>query len=187
MSRIGRLPVSIPEGVKVTIQGSHVEVEGPKGKEGFTFHAAMEISQENGHLVVRRPSDNRRHRALHGLTRALLANMVEGVTNGFRRELVITGTGYRARMEGGTLVINIGYSHPVHLETPEGLQISVAAGGRNIVVEGTNKQRVGEMAAKIRAVRKPEPYRGKGIAYAGEQIRRKAGKAGRVGVIGIGV
>ena len=104
--------------------------------------------------------------------------------NGFRRELVITGTGYRARMEGRTLVINIGYSHPVNLETPEGLQISVAQGGRNVLVEGTNKQRVGEMAAKIRAVRKPEPYQGKGIAYAGERIQRKAGKAGRVGIIG---
>ncbi len=184
MSRIGRLPIPIPEGVKVTIQGSHVEVEGPKGKEEFTFQPDMEISQENGRLVVRRPSDKRRHRALHGLTRALLANMVEGVTNGFRRELVITGTGYRARMQGRTLVISIGYSHPVLLETPERLQIGVAQGGRNIVVEGTNKQQVGEMAAKIRAVRKPEPYQGKGIAYADEQIRRKAGKAGRVDIIG---
>lgn len=183
MSRIGRLPIPIPEGVRVDIEDSHVTVTGPRGQESMSFHPDMRIVLEDGRLVVTRPSDQRLHRSLHGLTRALLRNMVQGVTEGFRKELLINGTGYRAEMQGKTLVLFLGYTHPVRIEPPAGLTITVARGAKGITVEGTNKQMVGEVGARIRAVRKPNPYLGTGVFYAGEKISRKAGKTGRVGII----
>ncbi len=182
MSRIGRLPIAIPEGVRVKIEDSRVTVTGPRGQEAATFHPDMRIALEDGNLVVARPSDQRLHRSLHGLTRALLKNMVQGVTEGFRKELVINGTGYRAEMQGKTLVLLLGFTHPVRIDPPSGVSITVARGARGITVEGTNKQMVGEVAARIRAVRKPNPYLGTGVFYADETIKRKAGKSGRVGV-----
>ena len=182
MSRIGRLPIPIPEGVRVEIEDNSVTVTGPRGQESATFHPDMRIALEDGRLVVTRPSDQRLHRSLHGLTRALLKNMVQGVTEGFRKELVISGTGYRAEMQGETLVLLLGYTHPVRMEPLPGVTITVARGARGITVEGTNKQMVGEMAARIRAVRKPNPYLGTGVFYADETLRRKAGKSGRVSI-----
>lgn len=181
MSRIGKMPVEIPSGVNVEIKGTTVTVKGPKGELTKTFHPDMRIVQENGRILVHRPTDNRIHRSLHGLTRALIANMVQGVSQGFRKELVIEGVGYRAEMRGSTLVLYVGYSHPVEIHPPEGITITVERGAKNVIVEGIDKEVVGEVAAKIRAVRPPEPYKGKGIRYADEQIRRKAGKAGKVG------
>lgn len=180
MSRIGRKPVPVPEGVEVKIEGSHVMVKGPKGQLSRTFHPDMKIALQDSQIVVTRPSDHRLHRSLHGLTRALLANMVEGVLKGFSKRLEIEGIGYRAEMQGQTLVLSVGYSHPVHIVTPPGITITVERGAKALTVEGVDKELVGEMAARIRAVRKPEPYRGKGIRYADEWVRRKAGKAGRV-------
>ena len=181
MSRIGKMPVSVPPGVEVTIRGSHVSVKGPKGEISRTFHRDMSVSLEDNQLVVTRPTDNRLHRSLHGLTRALLANMVQGVHEGFRKELEIHGVGYRAQVEGEKLVLSVGYSHPVQIEPPPGITLSVDKGSRNIAVEGVDKELVGKVAAEIRAVRKPEPYKGKGIRYTGEHVRRKAGKAGKIG------
>lgn len=181
MSRIGKMPVSVPPGVEVTIRGSHVSVKGPKGEISQTFHRDMSVSLEDNQLVVTRPTDNRLHRSLHGLTRALLANMVHGVHEGFRKELEIHGVGYRAQVEGEKLVLSVGYSHPVQIEPPPGITLSVDKSSRNIAVEGVDKELVGKVAAEIRAVRKPEPYKGKGIRYAGEHVRRKAGKAGKIG------
>ena len=181
MSRIGKMPVSVPPGVEVTIRGSHVSVKGPKGEISRTFHRDMSVSLEDNQLVVTRPTDNRLHRSLHGLTRALLANMVHGVHEGFRKELEIHGVGYRAQVEGEKLVLSVGYSHPVQIEPPPGITLSVDKSSRNIAVEGVDKELVGKVAAEIRAVRKPEPYKGKGIRYAGEHVRRKAGKAGKIG------
>lgn len=181
MSRIGRMPIPVPAGVQVHIEGQAVTVKGPKGQLHQQFHPDMTIGMQDGTIVVTRPSDDGKHRALHGLTRALLANMVQGVANGFTRELVIEGVGYRADMQEKNLVLSVGYSHPVVITPPPGVSFEVAKGNRNVFVHGIDKQVVGELAAKIRSVRPPEPYKGKGIAYAGERIRRKAGKAGKAG------
>lgn len=180
MSRIGRMPVTIPQGVAVSIQGNQVTVKGPKGQLSRQFHPDIRIDMQDGHLVVSRPSDAPQHRALHGLTRALLANMVQGVAEGFRKHLEIEGVGYRADVQGTNLVLNVGYSHPIQVTPPQGITFSVDKSGKVLTVEGIDKELVGEIAARIRRVRKPEPYKGKGIRYAGERIRRKAGKAGKV-------
>ncbi|NMB25535.1 MAG: 50S ribosomal protein L6 [Firmicutes bacterium] len=179
MSRIGRMPVEIPDGVQVDINGQTVTVRGPKGALTQQFHPDMIIALEDNALTVQRPSDNKNHKSLHGLTRSLLANMIDGVTKGYQRNLEITGVGYRATKQGNTLVLNMGFSHLVEIEPEPGIEFEVPAPTR-ISVSGIDKQLVGETAAKIRAIRPPEPYLGKGIRYAGEQIRRKAGKAGRV-------
>lgn len=180
MSRIGKLPVAVPTGVTVKIDpGNLVTVKGPKGELSRTFSPEMTIEMAGTELVVKRPSDQRIHRALHGLTRALLANMVTGVTTGFRRELTIEGVGYRADMVGNRLVLQVGLSHPVEFVPPAGVTFAVDRTGRNVVVEGADKELVGLIAAKVREVRPPEPYQGKGIRYAGEVVRRKAGKTGR--------
>lgn len=172
------MPIPVPEGVRVMLDGSKATVEGPRGELVREFHPNMAIALADGVLTVTRPDDSRQNRALHGLTRALLANMVMGVTRGFQKRLVINGIGYRAVQEGEGAVLQVGFSHPVRIVPPAGIKITVERGGRGIVVEGNDKELVGEVAAKIRAIRKPEPYKGKGIAYAGEVIRRKAGKAG---------
>lgn len=180
MSRIGRLPVVIPKGVEVKIKGSHVHVKGPKGELKHTFPAAMDISLDDGQIEVKRPSDERTHRALHGMTRALINNMVIGVSSGFEKVLEINGVGYRAELKDKNLVLNVGYSHSVVVKPPEGITFEVDAKTRQIKVQGYNKQVVGHVAANIRKVRPPEPYKGKGIKYLDERIRRKAGKAGKV-------
>jgi large subunit ribosomal protein L6 len=177
MSRIGRKPVPVPAGVTVTVDGSTVAVKGPKGQLTRTFRPEMTVRLEDGVVTVARPTDQKEHRALHGLTRALLANMVQGVTEGFRRSLDIVGVGYRAEKKGNVLVLSVGYSHQVMYPQPEGITISTPS-PTTVVVEGIDKQKVGQVAAEIRAVRRPEPYKGKGIRYTGEQVRRKAGKAG---------
>jgi large subunit ribosomal protein L6 len=177
MSRIGRKPIPVPDGVTVTVDGSNVRVQGPKGELQWQFRPEMTVQQEDGQLQVTRPSDSKDHRALHGLTRALLANMVEGVTNGYRRTLEIVGVGYRAEKKGDTLVLTVGYSHQVQYPEPEGIALSTTS-PTVIVVEGIDKAKVGQVAAEIRSVRPPEPYKGKGIRYQGEQVRRKAGKTG---------
>ncbi len=182
MSRIGRLPVPVPSGVTVDIKGSHVKVKGPKGELERSFHPDISIAQEGDKLVVMRPTDGRLHRAMHGLTRALLANMVTGVVEGFRKTLDIEGVGYRAEIKGDNLVLSVGYSHPVEMVPPPGITFSVEKGAKTVHVDGIDKELVGEIAARIRRVRKPEPYKGKGIRYRGEHVRRKAGKAGKVGV-----
>ncbi len=180
MSRIGRLPVSIPDGVQVSIDGPSVRVKGPRGELSRRFDPQIEIELADGQLVVRRSSDRPQVRALHGLTRALLANMVEGVSDGFRKSLEIVGLGYRADLQGDDLVLQVGHSHPVRYASPEGIAFQVERGNRIIHVDGVDKELVGQVAAEIRAVRKPEPYKGKGIRYVDEQVRRKAGKAGKV-------
>ena len=169
----------IPAGVEVAIEGNTVRVKGPKGELSYTFHPDMRIERRDGTLVVQRPSDEKFHRALHGLTRALLANMVVGVTQGYQKVLVLNGVGYRAALQGGRLSLTVGFSHPVEITPPPGITIEVPQPNR-IVVRGIDKQLVGEIAARIRRVRPAEPYLGKGIAYEGERIRRKAGKAGKV-------
>jgi large subunit ribosomal protein L6 len=174
------LPIVVPDGVTVDIGAENeVSVQGPKGTLRRTFHADMEIGRENGSLFVRRPTDEPAHRALHGLTRSLLANMVTGVTEGFRKVLEIEGTGYRAEVEGRDLVLSVGYSHPVRFAPPEQIAFTVEDRGKRVIVEGIDKEVVGQVAVEIRGTRPPEPYKGKGIRYAGEQIRRKAGKAGK--------
>ncbi|HHZ19419.1 MAG TPA: 50S ribosomal protein L6 [Firmicutes bacterium] len=178
MSRIGRKPITVPSGVQVTIDGNTVKVKGPKGELAREIHPDMKLVSKDGVLEVERPSDEKFHKALHGLTRTLVANMVEGVTNGFSKELEINGVGYRAAMQGKKLVLNMGYSHPVEIEPMEGITVEVPAANK-IIVKGADKQTVGQMAAIIRAVRQPEPYIGKGIKYANEVIRRKAGKSGK--------
>jgi len=188
VSRIGRRPVSFDKTVSVSINGSTVTVKGPKGSLTRTFHPDMKISQSDGQLIVERPSDGRMHRALHGLTRSLLANMVEGVTQGYRKELRVSGVGYRAQMDGQKVVFQVGFSHPVPVAPPEGIRFAVEevrdASGvitYTVRVEGSDKELVGETAARLHRIRPPEPYKGKGIHYVGERIRRKAGKAGKVG------
>lgn len=177
MSRIGKQPISLPAGVDVKVEGSSISVTGPKGKLTQGFPSEITFTQEDGVIVANRPSENKKHRALHGLSRALLANMVAGVTNGFEKKLELVGVGYRAQMQGEKLVINIGFSHPVEVDAPEGIEFEVPAATK-ITVKGIDKQLVGNTAAHIRAIRKPEPYKGKGIKYENEIIRRKAGKAG---------
>ncbi len=180
MSRIGRMPIVIPSGVDVKIQGPIVKVKGPKGELMRTFPEDVEIAQENGQIIVRRPNDEARLRALHGMTRALVNNMVVGVSTGFTRTLEVNGVGYRAEMNGKNLVLYVGYSHPVTMEPPSGISFEVDARIRQIKVLGADKEAVGQVAANIRMVRPPEPYKGKGIKYLEEKIRRKAGKAGKV-------
>ena len=180
MSRIGKMPISMPKGVKVNIDGNDVSVTGPKGSLSQSFHPEMTIEMEDGTVTVRRPSDSRDHRALHGLTRALLNNMVVGVSEGFSKKLQIEGVGYRAEMQGNTLVLNVGYSHPVHFEPMKNLSYEVENRGKLITVAGIDKELVGEISARIRKTRPPEPYKGKGIRYENEYVRRKAGKAGKV-------
>jgi large subunit ribosomal protein L6 len=180
VSRIGRMPVEIPKGVEVDIKGSHVRVKGPKGELSHTFPADMKIALKEGQVEVTRPSDERTHRALHGMTRALINNMVVGVSTGFEKTMEINGVGYRAEMKGKDLVLNVGYSHPVVVEPPKGITFEVDARTRQIKIMGYDKQQVGQVAANIREVRPPEPYKGKGIKYLEEKIRRKAGKAGKV-------
>ncbi len=179
MSRIGRLPVPIPKGVTVDVQKNNVRVKGPKGELLRAFDPDMGIKLESNQVIVTRPTDQRQHRALHGLTRALINNMVLGVSQGFVRRLEIEGVGYRAEVQGKNLVLNVGYSHPVVIEPPDGISFHVERGSREISVSGVDKELVGEMAARIRRVRPPEPYKGKGIKYLGERVRRKAGKAGK--------
>jgi large subunit ribosomal protein L6 len=181
MSRIGKMPIPVPSDVEVRIRGSEVTVKGPKGELSRTFHKDISVSLQDDQILVTRPTDHRLHRSLHGLTRALLANMVHGVHEGFTKELEIQGVGYRAQKEGDNLVLQVGYSHPVEIVPPPGITIEVAKGYRNIEVRGADKEVVGKVAAEIRAVRKPEPYKGKGIRYVGEYVRRKAGKAGKIG------
>jgi large subunit ribosomal protein L6 len=179
VSRIGKKPIPVPSGVEVSVVGNTVRVKGPKGELQRDLHPDMLVQLVDGHIEVKRPSDEKQHRALHGLTRTLVANMVEGVTKGYERNLEIQGVGYRASLQGKKLVLQVGYSHPVEIEPPAGIQIEVPAPTR-ISVRGIDKEAVGELAAQIRGVRKPEPYLGKGIKYADERIRRKAGKAGKV-------
>lgn len=178
MSRVGKLPIAIPAGVEVTLDGQHARVKGPKGQLEHQVHPSISATLDAGTLVITRPSNAPTHRALHGLTRALLANMVSGVADGFRKTLEIQGTGYRAELRGQNLILNVGYSHPVELLPLEGVAFEVETPTRVHVV-GIDKQVVGQQAALIRKQRPPEPYRGKGIRYAGEVVRRKAGKSGR--------
>ena len=180
MSRIGRLPIPVPAGVKVTIDGPAITVTGPRGTLSRDLHPEMLVAQEDGNLVVRRPDEDKLHRELHGLTRTLVANMVEGVTNGYRKGIEITGVGYRAAKVGNRLQLNLGYSHPIEIDPPEGITFDVENPTRLAVV-GIDKELVGQVAARVRSTRKPEPYKGKGVRYAGEKIRRKAGKAGKIG------
>ncbi len=179
MSRIGRLPVEIPSGVKVDVKGSNIHVKGPKGELQRTFSNSIGITMENNQLVITRKSDEPAERALHGTTRAVLANMVNGVSKGFEVVLEVDGVGYRAEMEGKNLALHVGYSHPVKVEPPAGISFEADAKTRQIKVMGFDKELVGQIAANIRNVRPPEPYHGKGLHYLGEHIRRKAGKAGK--------
>jgi large subunit ribosomal protein L6 len=178
MSRIGKVPVPVPAGVDVTIDGADVTVKGPKGTLALTVASPITVTQEDGTLVVSRPDDERNSRALHGLTRTLLANLITGVTEGYTKKLEIVGTGYRVVAKGSDLEFALGFSHPVHVPAPEGITFAVEAPTR-FSVSGIDKQQVGEVAANIRKIRKPEPYKGKGVRYAGEVVRRKAGKAGK--------
>ena len=180
MSRIGRLPIPVPSGVDVTIDGRQVTVKGPKGTLSRALHPDMTISREDGTLVVTRPTEQKTHKQLHGLTRTLVNNMVVGVTDGYRKGLEITGVGYRATKNGEKLTLNLGYSHPIEIDPPKGISFEVENPTRLAVV-GIDKELVGQIAAKVRSTRKPEPYKGKGVRYAGEKIRRKAGKAGKIG------
>jgi len=179
VSRVGRLPIEVPAGVEVKIDGSYVHVKGQKGELEWTFSPDITIKQEDGVIVVGRPSDMPTHRALHGTTRALINNMVTGVSKGFERILEIEGVGYRAELDGKNLIINVGFSHPVVVEPPEGITFDVDMKVRQIKVAGYDKQVVGQVAANIRKLRPPEPYKGKGIRYKGEYVRRKPGKAGK--------
>jgi large subunit ribosomal protein L6 len=181
VSRVGRQPIPLPAGVQVDVRGSNVAVKGPKGELDRTFHPDMKIELKDGELVVSRPTDARQHRALHGLTRALLSNMVLGVTEGFRKELEIQGVGYRAELSGPNLIMHLGYSHPIEVEPPADVVFDFDARSKVITVQGIDKEVVGQIAADIRKLRPPEPYKGKGVRYLGEHVRRKAGKAGKIG------
>lgn len=182
MSRIGRMPIPIPAGVTVEVgEDNQVVVKGPRGKLARSFSPDMKITVEGRQVMVTRPSDQRRHRALHGLTRALLANMITGVSEGYRKQMEIVGVGYRAAQQGQAMMLSLGFSHPVEIHPPEGITFTVAKDGRSFTIEGLDKELVGKVAAEIRALRKPEPYKGKGVRYADEPVRRKAGKAGKVG------
>jgi large subunit ribosomal protein L6 len=178
MSRIGKAPIVVPNGVTVTVkEGNTVTVKGPKGELTRTVPAAMSISQQDGQIIVTRPSEESAHKALHGLTRTLIANMVEGVTKGFTKNLELVGVGYKAEVRPYGLQLALGYSHAIEYKAPTGIKLSAPA-PTQILVEGANKEVVGQVAAEIRSLRPPEPYKGKGVKYAGEQVRRKAGKAG---------
>ena len=178
MSRIGKKPIPVPAGVEVKIEGPSVTVKGPKGTLSGNFDPEIKIEQEGAELIVSRPSDKKHHRAMHGLTRSLVGNMVTGVSDGFRKELEINGVGYRAAKQGNNLVMNLGYSHQVIMPERDGVTVEVPQPNR-IVVLGHDKQKVGQFAAEVRGARPPEPYKGKGIKYAGEVIQRKEGKAGK--------
>jgi large subunit ribosomal protein L6 len=180
MSRVGRKPVDIPKGVQVKVDGNTVKVKGPKGELTQSFHRDMQIAVESSQVVVKQPEDPL-YDAMHGLTRALINNMVVGVTQGFKRDLEIEGVGYRAELQGKNLVLSLGFSHTVPIEPPSGITFVVDKTMRLFSIEGVDRQLVGELAAHIRSLRPPEPYKGKGVHYAGERIRRKAGKAGKVG------
>ena len=181
MSRIGRMPIPLSEGVKVDITKNQVTVTGPKGSLSRDFHPDMEIMLEDNQVLVRRPTDQRHHRALHGLTRALLNNMVVGVTDGFQKQLEVQGVGYRVELQGDkSLLLQLGFSHDVRITPPEGIQFDVEARTKVITVNGADRELVGRVAAEIRAWRPPEPYKGKGIRYVGEPVRHKAGKAGKI-------
>ena len=177
MSRIGRAPIAIPAGVDVVVDGSTVTVKGAKGTLTRTMHSNITITKDGDTILVTRPNDNKENRSLHGLTRTLIANMIEGVSNGFKKELEINGIGYRAEVKGNALVMKIGFSHEVIMEQPEGIAVEV--NGNKVTVSGADKQKVGQFAAEIREKRPPEPYKGKGIKYVDEYIRRKEGKAGK--------
>ena len=180
MSRIGRLPITVPSGVDVTIDGRNVTVKGPKGSLSRSLHPDITVSREDATLVVTRPTEQKTHKQLHGLTRTLVNNMVVGVTDGYRKPLEITGVGYRAALVGRKLQLNLGYSHPIEIDPPAGISFEVE-NPTKLAVIGIDKELVGEIAARVRSTRKPEPYKGKGVRYAGEKIRRKAGKAGKIG------
>jgi len=177
MSRIGKNPVAVPNGVTVSIEGNTLKVKGPRGELTRTFHPDMKLTMDSGTVSVSRPSDESKHKALHGLSRTLIANMVEGVTKGFQKQLEIVGVGYKAETRPYGLQLALGFSHPVEYRAPQGIKL-LAPQPTQIVIEGANKEIVGQVAAELRSLRPPEPYKGKGIKYAGEQIRRKAGKAG---------
>ncbi|MDP3047188.1 MAG: 50S ribosomal protein L6 [Chloroflexota bacterium] len=180
MSRIGRMPVTVPASVTVTIEGQNVTVAGPKATLSRAFHPDMQLAREGDKIMVTRPSDSGQHRSLHGLSRSLLNNMVDGVTKGFQRDLEISGVGYKAVVEGADLVMQVGFSHPVRMTPPAGV-VFVCDGLTKVSVRGADKELVGEVAARVRRVRPPEPYKGKGIHFVGEVVRRKAGKASKVG------
>ena len=178
MSRIGRKHIAVPAGVEVTINGATVTVKGPKGTLSETFHSGISVKNEGGFIIVERPNDDKEYRALHGLTRTLIANMVEGVTNGFSKTLEIVGVGYKAALANKTLTLSLGYSHPIIFKEENGITFEVP-NSNVVVVHGIDKQAVGQIAAQIREKRPPEPYLGKGVKYSGEKIRRKAGKTGK--------
>ena len=180
MSRIGRLPIAVPSTVDVTIDGRQLTVKGPKGTLSRALHPDMAVAQEDGSIVVSRPTEQKMHKQLHGLTRTLVNNMVVGVTDGYRKGLEITGVGYRAALNGRKLTLNLGYSHPIEIDPPEGISFELE-NPTHLAVIGIDKELVGEIAAKVLATRNPEPYKGKGVRYAGEYVRRKAGKAGKIG------
>jgi len=180
MSRIGRMPIVVPSKVEVRIEGTRVTVKGPRGELSRDFSPEMAIQLGDGQITVSRPSDRPQHRSLHGLSRSLLANMVTGVSEGFTKVLELQGVGYRAQMQGPKLILQVGYSKPVEVDPPEGITLAVE-GANRVLVQGINRELVGQMAANIREVRPPEPYKGKGIRYQGETVRRKAGKAGKAG------
>jgi large subunit ribosomal protein L6 len=180
MSRIGRLPIPLPAGVDVAIEGNHVSVKGPRGELSRDIAPEIRVVREDGVLRVERPNDDKRSRELHGLSRTLVANMVTGVTTGYRKGLEITGVGYRAQLVGRKLQLSLGYSHPIEIDPPEGIAFEVENPTR-LAVTGIDRELVGHIAARVRAQRKPEPYKGKGVRYTGEVIRRKAGKAGKIG------
>jgi large subunit ribosomal protein L6 len=178
MSRIGRLPIDVPANVNVTIDGSAVTVKGPKGELALTVASPIQVKLEDGQLVVSRPDDERTSRSLHGLTRTLIANQIIGVTDGYTKGLDIVGTGYRVAVDGQGITFALGYSHPITVQPPAGISFTVE-GNNRVIVSGIDKQAVGEVAANLRKLRKPEPYKGKGIRYTGEVVRRKAGKSGK--------
>ena len=180
MSRVGRLPIEVPGGVEVDIKGSHIRVKGPKGELAHTFPPVIEITLEDGVLEIKRLSEEKFHRSMHGTARAVINNMVEGVTKGFEKILEIHGVGYRAEMTGESITFSLGYSHPITVDPREGISFEVLDRNNVVKVSGYDKQVVGQVAAEIRALRKVEPYKGKGIRYRGEYVRRKAGKAGKV-------
>ncbi|HHT50258.1 MAG TPA: 50S ribosomal protein L6 [Eubacteriaceae bacterium] len=178
MSRIGKMPIEIPNGVEVKKDNNTLTIKGPKGELAKTFHNDMTIKIEGKEILVTRPSDNKIHKSLHGLTRSLIQNMIDGVTKGFEKTLEINGVGYRAQKQGTKLILNLGYSHPIEMEDPEGIMVEVPANNK-IIVKGIDKELVGAHAANIRKQREPEPYKGKGVKYIDEHIRRKEGKAGK--------
>lgn len=178
MSRIGKMPIKLPADVEVNVEGHLVKVKGPKGELAREIHPVLSVVVADGQVTVSRPNDERESKALHGLSRTLVANMVEGVTKGYQKNLELVGTGYRASKSGGKLVLTVGYSHPVEINPPKGIDIEVP-NPASVIVKGIDKETVGELSAKIRSVRAPEPYLGKGIRYAGEKVRRKVGKTGK--------